>query len=86
MKFSMSMISSQQNELVSVTVSVKKKHYIPKCSTMNNKFYKFVLCDQWMSCIFARRLYLTSCLKRKNPMKLWTKRFEDMMMNQLAVM
>jgi hypothetical protein len=85
-KFSMSIISSQQNELVSVAVSVKKKHCIPKCSTMHNRSYNFVLCDQWMACIFARRLYLTSCLKRENSMKLWRKKFKDVMMNQLAFM
>jgi hypothetical protein len=38
---------------------------IPKCSTMHNRSYNFVLYDQWMPHIFARRLYLTSCLKRK---------------------
>jgi hypothetical protein len=80
------MIFSQQNELVLVAVSVKKKHCIPKCSTMHNRSYNFVLCDQWMPCIFARRLYLTSGLKRKISMKSWTKRFEDMMINQLALM
>jgi hypothetical protein len=69
-----------------VAVSVKKKHCIPKCSTMHNRSYNFVLCDQWMSCIFARRLHLISCLKREIYMKFWTKRFADMMINQLALM
>jgi hypothetical protein len=59
----MSIISSHWKELVSLGVSVKKKCGMQKCSTMQSKSCSRVLCHRGVPGIFARRLYITICLR-----------------------